>query len=185
MRRSLRTRLILSTTLATAAVLLAAGLLLYVLVRDGLVAQFDRALLDKARLLASATEWEDGELDLNFDEFDMHEFQAPDRPAYLQVWLTDGAVAFRSPSLAGADLQRLAGSLDAALCRRVILPDGRPGRATNITMTPKVEGSPPPRPSPWCWHAAPRPSMPRWRNWPSCLCWWDSSPWRSRPVSCG
>ena len=144
MRRSLRTRLILSTTLATAGVFLAAGVLLYLLVRDGLVAQFDRALLDKARLLASATEWEGGELDLNFDEFDMHEFQTPDRPAYLQIWLTDGAVAFRSPSLAGADLQRLAGSLDAPLCRRVLLPDGRPGRATGFTMTPKTEDSSPP-----------------------------------------
>ena len=144
MRRSLRTRLVLGATLGTAGVFLAAGVLLYALVRDGLVAQFDRALLDKARLLASATEWEDEELDLNFDEFDMHEFDRADRPAYLQVWLTDGAVAFRSPSLAGADLERLAGSLDAPLCRRVILPDGRPGRATGFTMTPKTEGSSPP-----------------------------------------
>ena len=144
MRRSLRTTLILSTTLGTAAVLLAAGLLLYMLVRDGLVAQFDRALLDKARLLASAMEWEDGELDLNFDEFDMHEFERRDRPAYLQIWLADGAVAFRSPSLAGADLERLAVSIDAPPCCRVILPDGRPGRAAGFTMTPKTEGASPP-----------------------------------------
>ena len=144
MRWSLRARLIRSTTLATAVVLLAAGLLLYLLVRDGLVDQFDRALADKARLLASAMEWEGSELDLNFDEFDLHEFERPDRPAYLQIWLTDGAVAFRSPSLAGADLERLAGSLDAPPFRRVILPDGRPGRAVGFTMTPKTEGSSPP-----------------------------------------
>jgi len=142
--RSLRARLILWTTLGTAAVLLTAGVLLYVLVRDGLVAQFDRALLDKARLLASALEWEDGELDLNFDEFDMHEFQASERAAYLEVWLADGTVAFRSPSLAGADLERLSGSLGAPPCRRLILPDGRPGRAAGFTMTPKTEGASPP-----------------------------------------
>jgi len=144
MRWSLRARLIRSTTLATAVVLLAAGLLLYLLVRDGLVDQFDRALADKARLLASALEWEGSELDLNFDEFDLHEFERSDRPAYLQIWLADGAVAFRSPSLAGADLERLAGSLDAPPCRPVILPDGRPGRAAGFTMTPKTEGSSPP-----------------------------------------
>ncbi len=144
MRRSLRTTLILSTTLGTAAVLLAAGVLLYMLVRDGLVDQFDRALLDKACLLASAMEWERRELDLNFDEFDMHEFERRDRPAYLQIWLTDGTVAFRSPSLAGADLQHPAGSLEGPFCRRVVLPDGRPGRAAGFTMTPKTEGSSPP-----------------------------------------
>ena len=141
--RSLRATLILGTTVGTAAVLAAAGILLYALVRDGLVDQFDRALIDKTRLLASALEWEGRELDLNFDEFDMHEFQAPDHPAYLQIWMADGAVVYRSPSLAGADLQRLAGSLDAPLCRRLILPDGRPGRATGFTMTPKTEGSSP------------------------------------------
>jgi len=137
--RSLRTRLILSTMLGTAAVFVAAGALLYALVRDGLVDQFDRALLDKARLLASAMEWEDGEVDLEFDELDMGEFQPADRPAYLELWLADGSVLFRSPSLGSADLERAAGTAEAPGFRRATLPDGRPGRAVGITFTPRIE----------------------------------------------
>ncbi len=136
---SLRTRLILSTILGTAAVLVGAGALLYALVRDGLVDQFDRALLDKARLLASAMEWERGEVDLEFDELDMREFQTADRPAYLELWLADGSVLYRSPSLGQADLERAAGPGGAPAFRRSTLADGRPARAVGITFTPRIE----------------------------------------------
>lgn len=137
--RSLRATLILGTTIGTAAVLVAAGVLLYGLGADALLDQFDRALFDKARLLASAMEWEGGQLDLNVDEFDMHEFAAPDRPAYLEVWLPDGAVAFRSPSLGQEDLRPVAGPIDAPALRPVTLPDGRAGRAVGILFVPRIE----------------------------------------------
>jgi len=138
--RSLRTRLVASTAVGAAVVLVAAGAALYLLVRDGLVAQFDEAMLDKARLLASATEFEGGKVDLEFDELDMGEFAAGGRPAYLQVWLPDGSVRYRSPSLGGKDLDRPTGPAGEPVLGPVVLPDGRAGRAVGLVFSPRVEG---------------------------------------------
>ena len=66
---SLRRRLILGTIIGTTTVLLASGVLLYVFVRAGLLRQFDRSLIDKARLLASTVEVEFGEVSVEFEPF--------------------------------------------------------------------------------------------------------------------
>ena len=138
--RSLRTKLVASTAVGAAIVLVASGVALYALVRDGLVAQFDDAMLDKARLLASSVEVEGGEVDLEFDELDMAEFAAGGRPSYLEVWLPDGSVRFRSPGLGDGDLDRAAGPADAPVLRPVVLPSGRPGRSVGLVFLPRVEG---------------------------------------------
>ena len=136
---SLRKTLILGTTIGTVAVLLAIGFLLYVLVRAGLVEQFDHSLIDKARLLASTIELEEGEVDLQFDEFDMHEFQKQDRPGYMQLWYADGSVLFRSKSLDNDNLEQSAGSAESPAYYWLKLPDGRNGRAVGIAFAPKIE----------------------------------------------
>jgi len=138
--RSLRTWLVVSTAAGAAAVLAVAGFALYLLVRDGLVDQFDRAMNDKAGLLASAIEYEGGEVETDFDELAMDEFAAGPQPSYLQVWLPDGSVCYRSPSLAGGDLGRVAGVTGLETVEPVILPDGRPGRRIRLAFTPRVEG---------------------------------------------
>jgi two-component system sensor histidine kinase QseC len=137
--RSLSTTLILGTIIGTAAVLLTVGLLVYVLVRTDLVEQFDHALVDKALLLASTVELEEGELDLQFSEFDMREFEKLDRPAYLQLWLADGSVLFRSESLGTSNLDMFCESGGAPAYCYVTLPAGRPGRAVSIAFAPKLE----------------------------------------------
>ncbi|MFO8013737.1 MAG: ATP-binding protein [Phycisphaerae bacterium] len=138
--RSLRTKLVASTAVGAAVVLVVAGLALYLLVRDGLVAQFDDAMLDKARLLASSVEVEHGKVDLEFDELDMGEFAAGERPSYLQVWLPNGSVRYRSPSLGDGDLDAPAGPADAPVLGPVVLPNGRPGRSVGLVFSPRVEG---------------------------------------------
>jgi two-component system sensor histidine kinase QseC len=138
--RSLRTKLVARTAVGAAVVLVASGVVLYLLVRDGLLARFDEAMLDKARLLASATESEDGQVDLEFDDLDMGEFAAAGRPAYLQVWLPDGAVLYRSPSLDGRNLNRPAGRAGEPVLGPVVLPDGRAGRRVTLVFSPRVEG---------------------------------------------
>ena len=138
--RSLRTRLVASTVVGAALVLVAAGVALYLLVRDGLVARFDVAMRDKACLLASATEFEGGEVDLEFDDLDMGEFAAAGRPAYLQVWLPDGTVLYRSPSLGGGNLDRPTASAGEPALGPVVLPDGRAGRRVTLVFSPRVEG---------------------------------------------
>lgn len=136
---SLRRRLVLGTTIGTAAVLSAAGILLHVFVRAGLLDQFDRSLIDKARLLASTVEAEFGRVDLEFEELDMREFHDPGGPGYLEVWLADGSVAFRSRSLGEGDLEPVAGPMESPACRWVRLPRGRSGRAVGIAFQPASE----------------------------------------------
>ena len=137
--RSLRRNLILGTTIGSAVVLLAAGVLLYVLVRTGLVDQFDRGLVDKARLLASTVEQKRGRIDLDFDELDMREFDASDGRGFLQLRLADGSTLFRSQSLGKADLPCVAEPIESPAYRWATLPDGRAGRAVSFTFVPRVD----------------------------------------------
>lgn len=137
--RSLSRTLVLGTMVGTAAVVLMAGMLLYLLVRASLVDQFDQAMIDKARLLASTVEQDQGKLDLEFQELDIREFQVQHRPAYLQLWLADGSPLFRSPSLGEGQLERTVAPIESPVCRKLTLPDGRAGRAVSITFRPRGE----------------------------------------------
>ena len=139
MRRSLAATLILSTTTGTAAVLVAAGLLLNVLVRSSLTDQFDRALLGNARLLVSGVERENGNTVLEFEDLDMRDFEGPESSAYLELWRPDGSVLFRSPSLGAVDLERVMGPVGSPAFVSVALPNGRPGRAVGMTFTPQED----------------------------------------------
>jgi len=139
MSGSLRTRLVLSTALASAAVLAAAGVLLYALARDGLLDQFDRALLDKAQLLASAVEREHDKVELEFDELDMREFRQPLPPAYLWLRGSDGSALFRSSPAEAPDLEGTGPPDDSPALRPVTLPGGRAGRAVAIRFVPRAD----------------------------------------------
>lgn len=135
--RSIHRTLVTGTILGTAVVLVAAGVLLYSLVRSSLIAQFDRGLEDRARLLASSVEVEDdGAIEVEFDELDMHEFTRDARPAYLQLWSGEGDVLYRSPSLGGGDLGRYGGSTGEPAFRSTRLPDGRAGRCVALLFRP-------------------------------------------------
>lgn len=136
---SLRTTLILGTTIGAATVLFIVGVLLYVVVRADLVAQFDYSLIDKARFLASTVEEESGKIDPQFDEFDIREFKTGNRPGYLQLWHADGSVIFRSPSLGEGNLERFAKPIESPLYRWMKLPDSRNGRAVGILFRPMME----------------------------------------------
>jgi two-component system sensor histidine kinase QseC len=131
--------LVLGTTIGAAIVLLAAGTVLYWLVRTSLLEQFDLSLIDKARLLAAAVEEKAGRIDAEFDPFELREFEAPQPAAYLQLWLADGSVLFRSASLGEHDLPRIADPLESPLSRWVKLADGRTGRAVGVAFSPKKE----------------------------------------------
>ncbi len=138
--RSLGRTLLVGTMVGTTVVLVAAGAVLYLLIRAGLLEQFDRSLVDKARTLASTIEQEEGNLDLEFEELDLYEFQSADRLGYLQVSAADGTVLYRSPSLGGVDLETVADSAESPPACWIELPRGRRGRAVSITFTPQIEG---------------------------------------------
>jgi signal transduction histidine kinase len=129
----------LGTTLTAAGVFVAAGVILYALVRASLLTQFDQSLLDKARLLASTVERERGGLDFEFDDIETRALEAGDPPAYLQLWLADGSTLYKSPALGQADLRRPVDRPVSPCWRHARLPDGQPGRAVQVTFLPRSE----------------------------------------------
>lgn len=137
--RSLRTALVLGTTLGMTAVLAAAGALLYVLVRTDLEKQFDRSLIDRAWLLASTMEQGSKKVSGESLKHDLREFVDPDLANYMQVWLADGSIFFRSSSLGESDLHPIKGPIDVPVLHSVELPDGRPGRSVGLTFAPRVD----------------------------------------------
>jgi len=137
--RSLRSRLLAGTALGTAVLLAVAGVVVYLLVRASLRAQFDDALAGEARALVLLVEQQDDGIEHDFDERVVTESKPGDRPEYFQVWLADGTVLARSRSLAGRNLDRIAGPLDAPACRRVMLPDGHRGCIAGVEFHPHKE----------------------------------------------
>ena len=99
--KSLRARLLAGTTLSTTAVLLGAGAVLYALMSRTLRAEFDESLAAKARSLAALTEQETDGLEFEPAEVSLPEFEPSKHAEYYQLWLPDGTVFARSPSLCG------------------------------------------------------------------------------------
>jgi len=139
MMYSLRTRLALGTAIGTSAVLLTGGMLLYLFTRGALLAQLDRSLVEKAGLLASTVEAEFGEIELDFPQLDMREFEKPGGPGFLQLWNADGTVLFRSLSLGNAHLALQPAGPPSAACGWTTLPGGQRGRSVSLVFTPSDE----------------------------------------------
>lgn len=137
--RSLRRTLIAWATLGATAILVVAGIAVYVLLRASLVQQCDRQLLQKARFLAAlTTQSPSGHVDLKFDDFQPSQVGATEESTHLQVWL-DGTTVFRSPPLRDMNLEPLAGPMETPVHRWVDLPDGQTGRAIGITFMPTAK----------------------------------------------
>jgi len=136
--RSLRGLLLVETILASTAVLVVSGAVLYYLVRSALVTQLDRSLLDLAISASAGVEQAPGRMLLELEDLALREFASGKR-AYMQLWKHGGAELYRSPSLEGSELHRFGGTRDAPAYRWMTLPGGRRGRAIGFTYTPLEE----------------------------------------------
>ena len=134
LRRSLRARLLISTATATVLLFAVACALIYLGVRTSLLAEFDETLLTQARALAAATEWHGKTVQMEIQAVNIPEFQNPRRGDFFEVWIPDGSVAVRSPSLAQRDLPKIDPGDDPDRPHAVTLPDGRPGRILGMTF---------------------------------------------------
>ncbi|MBN1509658.1 MAG: sensor histidine kinase N-terminal domain-containing protein [Sedimentisphaerales bacterium] len=139
--RTLRTRLLIGTGAGATIVLLAAGILLYTLVRGALWREFDESLAAKARSLAAMAEQENGKLELEFDDANLPEFRPSDHAEFYQVRLPGARTVARSASLEGRDLVEMEGPADQPVFTSSILPDGRRVRTATIRFTPRQEDS--------------------------------------------
>lgn len=137
--QALSRTLVVGTTLLTGVVFVTAGVVLFVLTRMSLVAELDRSLVDRAGLLASTIEIEDGELDLELVDLDMQTFEGRRPAAYVQVWSADGATLYKSRSLAKTDLTHRPAPQHLPEHFNVKLPDGRRGRAVCLAFLPRME----------------------------------------------
>ncbi len=138
--RSLRVRLMIGTGVATALLGGSASVTLYFLVRSVLYAEFDQLLAAKARALATLVEEDQGEVEVEFAEHPLDEFERAERPEYFQLWLDDGRVLARSRHLERHNLERVGGEAANPEFRFVRLPDGRAGRVAGISFYPSSSG---------------------------------------------
>ncbi len=136
---SLRTRLLIGTSAGIVAVLLVVGFLFHFLVRQSLVEQFDVALLDEARMLASTIEFEVDGVVLDFAELDLLSLKESARPGYLQIWLEEEQVIYRSPSLGLENLLKPSGPHISEGFLWVELPSGAGGRSVGLTFKPRED----------------------------------------------
>lgn len=75
------------------------GTMMYVHVHYTLLSQFDNHLLGKAQTFIATTEQEHGEIEFEFEDKRIPEFQPSDRAEYFQVLDQSGETLVRSPSL--------------------------------------------------------------------------------------
>lgn len=126
--KSLRARLVAGLTLGIAALLALSGVVLYVLIRASICAEFDDALASRAQSLGSLIEDNEDGLEFEATEAPLPEFAAVELREYFQIWRPDGSVLARSASLEGRDVARSEELGTTPTFCDAPLPDGRPGR---------------------------------------------------------
>lgn len=143
--RSIRARLTVPLLGGMGLLILLAGLLLEIDLSRSLEREFDRALEAKARALVTLTKQHHGEVELDFADELMPEFESPADPHYFELWLDGTTLLERSHSFAaGAERSRAAlprqpGLSAAPRFADLRLPDGRRGRLVRIDFVPQVE----------------------------------------------
>lgn len=137
MIRSLRFRLLAHTSASAAIVLGLLGFGLYFWIRESQESEFNDALLTEARAVASTAEERGKQIIFDYAPEELPKFSAGHRPDYFQAWIDPGGIV-RSPSLADKVLPRPDGGGGIKYID-LILPDGRPGRALQMSFTTTIE----------------------------------------------
>ncbi len=136
----------LQLTLALVAVLglslCASSLVLHAAFQRALLRQFDARMDGDAQAIANMVE-ERVQGPWQFERGPLDDFEPGRTAAYFEVWMDDGSLLARSPSLGNAELAR--GPVAAG--RQVSLPDGRPGRLVVTSLPPRADEEGPAQPS--------------------------------------
>ncbi len=138
MTRSLQSRLMLGTGVSMAAVLLVAGILLYLVVRGSLLAEFDSDLEKTCRSLAGMVETDGQRVESEMADRALPRSAGSDRPDWYQILGASGRIIESSPGLVEQRLAICAGQgpLSVGFAE---LPDGRPGRSVALRFVPRFE----------------------------------------------
>jgi two-component system, OmpR family, heavy metal sensor histidine kinase CusS len=140
MIRSLRLRLLLYTSTASAVILAVLGIALYAVMRQSLIANFNQSLLTEARAVAGTAEiHENNQIVFDYAPDELPKFVTKDHPDYFQAWI-DSSVIIRSPTLGNDSLPRPDPGQSISF-RKFTLPDGRPGRIVLYSLTTTIESN--------------------------------------------
>ena len=104
MKRSIEQRLTQSTSLAGVGLLVLLGGSVYLGVRAALVEQLDRALFEEARLIAGMVEVGTAGFELDFADLDREDLPRAGQPSFIQLWLPNVTVLYKSRGLGTHDL---------------------------------------------------------------------------------
>ncbi len=126
--RSIRSFLLSRLLGGTALVLVAAGFAVYVVVKRSLESQFDRNLTDRVQGFASILFQVEDEVEFEFSDELMPQYERAELPSYFELWFEDGRLIERSKSLEGRDLVVPRTPSERPQHWTADLPDGRRGR---------------------------------------------------------
>lgn len=138
---SLRNRLVAAVVATSAAVIIAAGLALYLLTQASLLKEMDAALVQQAQVMTSVFEWKDGRVDLELGQLSAPFRVASGDSQYFEVWQEGQGLLARSPSLAGAALAQNFEDFPAPQLGSVRLAPDKPVRMVAMTVRPSHEGA--------------------------------------------
>ena len=137
--RSLSKTITVSTILWVALILAVGQIVVDRVVGNQLLSQFDIALESKARALVTLTKYDGAEVELDFaDEF-MPEFEALENPEYFELFLGNGSLLERSHSFDEQPASSFRDQVEEVFFTDLRLPDGRAGRLVSIKFIPQIE----------------------------------------------
>lgn len=149
MTSSLRTRLLLGTVGGMVLLLAGFSLVLYAVIRQALLSEFDRSLASTAEILAGSVEVEADGIEVDFEVEPGAGFEDAKRSALYQIWTPGGEVALKSPLLGPRDLPRFHGPVGVPIHRAFYDPcESRPHRAVGVRFSPRNDAGPPRETSP-------------------------------------
>lgn len=137
-RPSIRTRLLVWTTLVTTFIMVGAGYILFQSLRASLYAQFDNVLNDAATVVIIEIEVKNSKIYHEWKE-SLENQPIGDGGALIQVWDYHTGDSTRSTLLGDHNLEKNHGALGARVFYNLDLPDGRKGRAVGILTLPIIE----------------------------------------------
>ncbi len=137
--RSLRLQLGIALGVVLAAVVAGFALAIHAVTARALLRDLDERLAGDASAVAGMVERGENGGGPQLEYESLRDFEPGAAPGYYEIWLNDGRVLSRSPSLGARDLSRESPGGVVARYRDVTLPDGRPGRSIQVRTAPRVE----------------------------------------------
>ena len=138
---SIRRQLTLTILIGTLAMLCVAGAILLGVIHRRLVADFDEMLRAEAETLSDNAERKGPLIVWDVPAEYSRAAREDAEPAYCQLFLADGTIVGRSPTLGAKNLPRRTGRADAVW--NAALPDGARGRMIQKTFRPASDNTEP------------------------------------------